>query len=29
MLVSRATLEGAAIVSRDDTLRPYDVTLVW
>ena len=29
MLVSQASLEGAAIVSRDDALRPYEVTLVW
>ncbi|MBW3609654.1 MAG: type II toxin-antitoxin system VapC family toxin [Actinobacteria bacterium] len=29
MLVAQATLEGAALVSRDDALRPYDVTLVW
>jgi PIN domain nuclease of toxin-antitoxin system len=29
MLVSQATIEGAALVSRDDALRPYDVTLIW
>lgn len=29
MLVSQATIEGAAIVSRDEALRPYDVTLIW
>jgi PIN domain nuclease of toxin-antitoxin system len=29
MLVSQATIEGAAIVSRDDALRPYGVTLIW
>jgi PIN domain nuclease of toxin-antitoxin system len=29
MLVSQAIIEGAAIVSRDDALRPYDVTIVW
>ena len=29
MLVAQATIEGAALVSRDDALRPYDVTLVW
>jgi PIN domain nuclease of toxin-antitoxin system len=29
MLVSQATIEGAALVSRDDALRPYGVTLVW
>jgi PIN domain nuclease of toxin-antitoxin system len=29
MLVAQAELEGAAIVSRDDALRPYDVALLW
>jgi PIN domain nuclease of toxin-antitoxin system len=29
MLVSQATVEGGALVSRDPVLRPYDVTLVW
>jgi len=29
MLVARAALEGAALVSCDDALRPYDVALVW
>jgi PIN domain nuclease of toxin-antitoxin system len=29
MLVAQASIEGAAIVSRDDALRPYGVTLVW
>jgi PIN domain nuclease of toxin-antitoxin system len=29
MLVSQATVEGGALVSRDAVLRPYDVTLVW
>lgn len=29
MLVAQAVCEGAALVSRDDALRPYDVTLVW
>jgi len=29
MLVAQATIEGAALVSRDDVLRPYGVTLVW
>jgi PIN domain nuclease of toxin-antitoxin system len=29
MLVSQATIEGGALVSRDDALRPYGVTLVW
>jgi PIN domain nuclease of toxin-antitoxin system len=29
MLVAQASVEGAALVSRDDALRPYGVTLVW
>lgn len=29
MLVSQATVEGGALVSRDDALRPYEVTLIW
>lgn len=29
MLVSQATIEGGALVSRDDALRAYGVTLVW
>lgn len=29
MLVSQAVIEGGALISRDDALRPYDVTLVW
>jgi PIN domain nuclease of toxin-antitoxin system len=29
MLVAQATVEGAAIVSRDEALRPYGATLVW
>lgn len=29
MLVAQARLEGAALVSRDDALRTYDVTLIW
>ena len=29
VLVSQAAVEGAALVSRDEALRPYDVTLVW
>lgn len=29
MLVAQASVERAAIVSRDDTLRPYGVTLIW
>jgi PIN domain nuclease of toxin-antitoxin system len=29
MLVAQAGIERAALVSRDDALRAYDVTLVW
>jgi PIN domain nuclease of toxin-antitoxin system len=29
MLVAQAGIEGAAVVSRDDALRPYGVTLIW
>lgn len=29
MLISQASIEGGALVSRDDALRPYDVTLIW
>jgi PIN domain nuclease of toxin-antitoxin system len=29
MLVCQAALEGAALLSRDDALRPYGVTLIW
>jgi PIN domain nuclease of toxin-antitoxin system len=29
MLLAQAGIEGAALVSRDDALRAYDVTLVW
>lgn len=29
MLVSQATIEGGALISRDDALRPYDITLIW
>jgi PIN domain nuclease of toxin-antitoxin system len=29
MLVSQARAEDAALVSRDEALRPYDVTLIW
>ena len=29
MLVAQAAVEQAALVSRDDALRPYGVTLVW
>jgi len=29
MLVAQASIEGAAVVSRDDALRPYGITLIW
>jgi PIN domain nuclease of toxin-antitoxin system len=29
MLIAQAVLEGAAIVARDDAMRPYDVTIIW
>lgn len=29
MLVSQATIEAGALVSRDDALRPYGITLIW
>lgn len=29
MLVSQAAIEGGALVSHDDALRPYGVTLIW
>lgn len=29
LLVAQASIEGAAIVSHDDALRPYGVTLIW
>jgi PIN domain nuclease of toxin-antitoxin system len=29
MLVAQAATEGAALVSRDEALRPYDVALIW
>ena len=29
MLVAQASVEGAALVSRDDALRDYGVTLIW
>jgi len=29
LLVAQAQIEGAAIVSADDALRPYGVMLVW
>ena len=29
MLVSQAAIEGGALISRDDALRPYGVTLIW
>jgi PIN domain nuclease of toxin-antitoxin system len=29
MLVSQATIEAGALVSGDDALRPYGITLIW
>jgi PIN domain nuclease of toxin-antitoxin system len=29
LLVSQASVEGCALVSRDDRLAPYGVTLIW
>lgn len=29
MLISQASVEGGAVVSRDDALRAYGVTLIW
>jgi PIN domain nuclease of toxin-antitoxin system len=29
MLVAQASIEGAAVVSRDELLRPYGVRLIW
>jgi len=29
LLVAQASVELATVVSRDDALRPYDVTLIW
>jgi PIN domain nuclease of toxin-antitoxin system len=29
LLISQARIEGGALVSRDDALAPYGVTLVW
>jgi PIN domain nuclease of toxin-antitoxin system len=29
MLVAQAAVEGAAVVTRDEAMRPYDVTLIW
>jgi PIN domain nuclease of toxin-antitoxin system len=29
LLVAQAGIEGASVISLDDALRPYDVTLVW
>ncbi len=29
MLIGQARIEGGALVSRDDALAPYDVTLIW
>ena len=28
MLVSQVTIEGGALISRDEALRPYDITLI-
>lgn len=29
MLVAQASVEGAAVVTRDEVMRPYGVTLIW
>jgi PIN domain nuclease of toxin-antitoxin system len=29
MLVAQADVEGAALVSRDERLRPYGITMIW
>ena len=29
MLVAQASVEGAAVVTRDDAMRQYDVALIW
>jgi PIN domain nuclease of toxin-antitoxin system len=29
MLVSQATIEAGALISHDDALRPYGITLIW
>jgi PIN domain nuclease of toxin-antitoxin system len=29
MLVAQASSEGAALVSRDEVLRPYGITMIW
>ena len=29
MLIAQAGIEGAALVSRDQALRPYGITLIW
>jgi len=29
MLVSQAIIDGGALISLDDALRPYGVTLIW
>jgi PIN domain nuclease of toxin-antitoxin system len=29
MLVAQASVESATLVTRDDALRPYDVTVIW
>jgi hypothetical protein len=29
MVIAQAAVEGAAVVTRDEAMRPYDVTLIW
>ena len=29
MLIAQATIEGAAVVSRDAAFRPYDIPVIW
>jgi PIN domain nuclease of toxin-antitoxin system len=29
LLIAQASIEGAAVVSRDEVLRPYGITLIW
>jgi PIN domain nuclease of toxin-antitoxin system len=29
MLIAQASVEGAGLVTRDDAMRPYDITLIW
>lgn len=29
MLIAQASVEGAAVVTRDEAMRPYGVTLIW